>query len=334
MRALTNKTTSSSTFYPSTIVFFFSEQPDFLFCSCFGSDHKKYTGCVKIFDTSENMLPDFNLYDYGAGFDYLEFGDRYFHKNYYYPNQEIQNRQFVSKDMSQRRFCNFIYSNDKNGEGAELRKLFCQKLMHYKHVDCPGQVLNNMTATDLEPRNGKWEKSKIDFLKKYKFTIAFENSSSDGYTTEKLYHPFMAGSIPIYWGNPKVTCDFNPKAFINCHDYNNDWDAVIQKVIELDNDPDAYLKMLAEPPFRPNFERKEQFEKWLIHIIEKGNHPYTKDPLWFSNKIHKVYFSFKLKPFGLNLLSIKERPSTIVWRFLLSFRIIIRKNICPDVWTA
>ena len=67
----------------------FAEQPDFLFCSCFGSDHKKYTGCVKIFDTLENVLPDFNLYDYGAGFDYLEFGDRYFHKNYYHKKKTV-----------------------------------------------------------------------------------------------------------------------------------------------------------------------------------------------------------------------------------------------------
>ena len=296
----------------------FSEKPDFLFCSCFGSEHRKYTECVKIFESTENIMPDFNLYDYGVGFDYLEFGDRYFRKNYYYPDKEIQNRSFVNEKMFNRRFCNFIYSNDKNGEGTALRKIFCQQLMHYKHVDCPGRILNNMTTTDLEPRYGKWENSKVDFLKKYKFTIAFENSSSDGYTTEKLYHPFMAGSIPIYWGNPKVTRDFNPKAFINCNDYNNNWDAVIQKVIELDNDKEAYLRMLSEPPFRPDFdfERKEKFEKWLVHIIENGNHSFNKDPLRFSKKIHKFYFSFKLKLFGLNLLSIKERQSTIVCHFL------------------
>ena len=190
--------------------------------------------------------------------------------------------------------------------------------MRYKYVDCPGQVLNNMTATDLEPRNSNWETSKIDFLKKYKFTIAFENSSSDGYTTEKLYHPFIAGSIPIYWGNPKVTCDFNPKAFINCNEYHNDWEAVIQKVIELDNNPDAYLQMLSESPMQKNFDfgRKKKLEQWLVQIIEKGNTPFNKDPLHFRPQNTIPTLSAKSKLFGLTCISVKEKPDKFVWRLL------------------
>lgn len=296
----------------------FSDKPDFLFCSCFGSNHKNYTKCVKIFESPENILPDFNLYDYGTGFEFLEFGDRYFRKNYYYPSKEIQDRSFVKDKLFERRFCNFIYSNEQNGEGAKIRKVFCKKLMCYKAVDCPGKVLNNMTTLELAPRNGCWQNSKLDFLKKYKFTIAFENSSSNGYTTEKLYHPFQAGSIPIYWGNPLVAQDFNPKAFINCNDYNNDWDAVIQKVIELDNDKEAYLKMLSEPPLKSDFdfERKEKLEQWLFSIIEKGNKPFVKDPLKFSEKIYGVNFSYKIKFWGITWFSIKEKHNQINIRFL------------------
>ena len=258
----------------------FSDEPDFLFYSCFGNKHLAYKNCVKIFLTGENALPNFNECDYGQGFDYLDFGDRYFRKNYQVPSPIICDRSDVSDDMLQRKFCNFIYSNANRGEGAHLRQEFCKKLMEYKHVDCPGRVLNNMSADDLEPRDGNWSTSKQEFLKKYKFTIAFENSASNGYTTEKLFQPLYAFSIPIYYGNPLVVRDFNPKAFINCNDYNNDWDAIIERVRELDNDQDKYLAMLRENPMQPDFDfnQQDKLEKWLCAIIERGNTPINKDP--------------------------------------------------------
>lgn len=257
-----------------------SDKPDFLFYSCFGPKYLEYKDCVKIFTTEENVIPNFNECDYAYGFDYIDFGDRYFRKNYMVPDKNIQDRSKVTNNMFDRKFCNFIYSNGSSGEGSILRQEFCKKLMEYKHVDCPGKILNNMSTDDLAPRNGNWAESKINFLKKYKFTIAFENSSSNGYTTEKLYQPFLAFSIPIYWGNPLVTKDFNPKAFINCNDYDNDFDAIIERIKEIDNNPDLYLAMLRESPMQKDFDfdQKKKFEQWLINIIEKGNKPFNKDP--------------------------------------------------------
>ena len=267
-----------------------SEHPDFLFYSCFDDKNLDYADCVKVFYTGENVLPDFNNCDYGVGPDYLKFGDRYFHRSNISPSENICNRSAVEDSFFNRRFCNFIYSNANSGEGSLLRQEFCQKLMEYKHVDCPGKVLHNMDAEDeLAPRNGDWAQSKIEFLKKYKFTIAFENSCSDGYTTEKLVQPLQSFSIPIYWGNPLVTKDFNPKAFINCNDYDNDFEAVIERIKELDNDPDKYLAMLRENPMQPNFdfEQGKKFEEWLVRIVEKGNKPFNKDPLGWSKKPYK-----------------------------------------------
>ena len=163
-----------------------SDKPDFLFYSCDGLNHRKYKNCVKIFYTEENVIPDFNECDYASGFDYIEFGDRYLRKLLSSINRSICNRSKVDEGYLDRKFCNFIYSNTTSGEGAVLRQQFCQKLMKYKEIDCPGKVLNNMSTEDLAPRRGDWQKSKLEFLKKYKFTIAFENSSSNGYTTEKL----------------------------------------------------------------------------------------------------------------------------------------------------
>jgi len=102
---------------------------------------------------------------------------------------------------------------------------------------------------------GYFVDDKIAFLRNYKFTIAFENSSHPGYTTEKILHPFVANSIPIYWGNPLVAKDFNPKSFINCHDYIN-FEEVIEKIIEIDTDDDLYQEYLREPVFTGNVENE------------------------------------------------------------------------------
>ena len=274
-----------------------SNRPDFLFYSVFGNKHEKYNNCVKIFYTGEVITPNFNECDYAIGFDYINFENRYLRYPIYFQElkESILDRSNITSDFAKRKFCNFIYSNDSCGEGAKLRKSFCQKLSEYKKVDCPGKVLNNMQNA-ISPREGDFGKGKLVFQKDYKFTIAFENNLYEGYTTEKLSQAFLANTIPIYWGNPEVTRDFNPKAFINCHDYNS-LDEVIQKVIELDNDDEAYLKMLQEPCVNSDykFDKQEQFEKFLISIIEKGNKPFNKNPNPAINKYGYVGATFEEK---------------------------------------
>ena len=275
----------------------FSDTPDFLFYNVFGNNFEKYQNCTKIFFTNEVVAPNFNNCDYAIGYDYIDFENRYFRFPHTYRefDKNILDKSNITPNMAERKFCNFIYSNETYGEGAILRKEFCKQLAKYKRVDCPGKVLNNM-GNAITPRQGDFTKGKLEFIKNYKFTIAFENASYEGYTTEKLVHAFLANTIPIYWGNPEVTRDFNPKAFINCHDYSS-LDEVIQKVIELDNDDEAYLKMLREPCVNSDykFDKQERLEKFLINIIEKGNKPFNKNPNPLINKYGYVGPTFEDK---------------------------------------
>ncbi len=274
-----------------------SDKPDFLFYSCFGDNNLKFSNCVKIFFTNENIVPNFNEADYGLGFHHLEFEDRYlrFPEYFYKLNSSIQNRESLSDDLANRKFCNFIYSNSKNGEGAQDRIDFCKKLQEYKQVDCPGKVLHNIDI-DFAPRSGNWAESKIQLLHDYKFTIAFENRYTNGYTTEKLYQPLIANSIPIYMGNPSVVEDFNPKAFINCNDYKN-FDEVIEVVKELDNNNEKYMEMLRQPAMQADFDfdYKKKITEYLIHIIEKGNTPYVRQRNGFVRFIEKNFMPIKNK---------------------------------------
>ncbi len=55
---------------------------------------------------------------------------------------------------------------------------------------------------------------KLAFISGYKFSVACENSSHPGYTTEKLFQSLACQTIPIYWGDPCVDREFNPKRFV------------------------------------------------------------------------------------------------------------------------
>ena len=266
--------------------------PQYLFYEVFGDTHTKYKDCVKIFIPREAVLPNFQEADYDAGTAFIEFGDRYFRK-IAYCNQmtpELENRKDVGPELLNRKFCNFIFSNAENGEGAVLRTEFCKELMKYKHVDCLGKVLNNMSDPRLTERVSRefWV-SKQDIIKEYKFMIAFENTAQDGWVTEKILDAFSARSIPIYYGSPSISKEFNPKSIINIADYDYNFDKVIQRIIELDNDDEAYLAMLKENPVVEGYayDHNERFAQWIYKIIENGDEPFNKDPLNFIGNIKK-----------------------------------------------
>ena len=79
----------------------------------------------------------------------------------------------------------------------------------YKRVDSAGTFMNNMSEKQTIPYA-----SKVNFLKQYKFTIACESVSFPGFITEKLVHPYFAYSIPIYYGDPSISEEFNTDSMI------------------------------------------------------------------------------------------------------------------------
>jgi hypothetical protein len=91
----------------------------------------------------------------------------------------------------------------------------------------------------------------VEFLRNYKFSIAFENNDLPGYTTEKMSDAFHASTVPIYWGDRLIHQHYNPKAFIHRRDFESD-EACIDHVLKVDADDELYLKYLSEPPFVGN----------------------------------------------------------------------------------
>lgn len=249
-----------------------TDKPDYLFYSVFGVEHKK-SDCIKIFYTGECVSPNFQECDYALGFDYLTFEDRYYRlPNYLRKENDIQlvskkHIDIESEINNKEGFCCFCYSN----AGAKERNYFFRELSKYKKVDSGGSVFNNI---GYQVGDGRYnirakdrDSSKIEWQRKYKFCIAFENTSYRGYTTEKLPQAFAAQTIPIYWGNPLIEKEFNGNAFINCHNYNN-FNEVIEMIKKIDNDDELYAKMLSESAWNNrNVEEQVEGAKYFLESI-------------------------------------------------------------------
>ncbi len=228
--------------------------------------------CRKVFFTGENVSPNFDSQEpiqyprYSIGKADIAFSFDYSDdvRNYRFPLWAFYTNWFdvapnINRDPShlvplpaiyntasyryQRkdRFCNFLFSNT-SGERINI----LDTIEQYKSVVCPGSLRNN-TDERVEGRGD--QKQKLNFISSFKFTIAAENSQSDGYTTEKMIHPLSVRSFPIYWGANRVTEEFNEKAFINANKLSGQ--DLLDRVIEIDQNDALYLEMVNEPRF-PN----------------------------------------------------------------------------------
>jgi hypothetical protein len=137
-------------------------------------------------------------------------------------------------------------------------------LSEYKTVDCPGRVLNNMSYI-----GGRGDQiNKINFLNDYKFNVSFENSSYNGYCTEKIIHSMFSNCIPIYHGDPSVVLDFNVKSFLNLHDFES-IDHLIDEIIYIDNDESKYRSIFYEPWFKDNVFPDRYLPENVLNFFEK-----------------------------------------------------------------
>ncbi len=260
-----------------------SDNPDYLIYSCFGTDYLKYD-CIRIFYTGECIVPNFNDCDYAIGFDRITFGDRYvrvpiyllhrFKKDYL---AILDRKEFTKDDLDKKEgFCSFVYSNCF---AQDIRTEIFNKLSEYKQVSSGGRYLNNI---------GGAVKDKNAFQTKHKFSVAFENCTYAGYSTEKIVESFSAYTIPIYYGDQDITLDFNEKAFINCHNYKN-LDEVVERVKEIDQNDELYLSMINENPIKQKADL-DAFANFFYYIIDQDYEKAFRRPVSLYTKANDAMF--------------------------------------------
>ena len=197
----------------------------------------------------------------------------------YFTNQNLTKKRDAKALLHKKRgFCSFVVSNATE---TEQRISFFNVLSKYKEIASGGKYANNV---------GGPVENKRDFISKYLFNIAFENSSYPGYTTEKIAEPWLEGCIPIYWGDPEITRDINPDCFINMHDFDC-FDTAIAYIKEVDASPELQIKYLSAPFFRnnevPEYFKDEVVAKKLKYFIDKCLDGFPKKAAKFW---HKPYY--------------------------------------------
>lgn len=213
-------------------------KPDLLFYSrCGLGNHYKYNDCVKIFYTGENDYPNFNECDYSISFHDIDVNGR----NLRYPLYALETSTEAipkikpNKDMASREFCSLVMSNSDMCDPRRIQII--EAVNNYREIASGGKFRNNI---------GHRVDNKLEFLSKYKFNLALENSYVDGYVTEKIADAFISATVPIYWGGKSVLSDFNPAAFINAADYST-LDSLVSEIKKIDSDPELYLSYLTAP---------------------------------------------------------------------------------------
>jgi hypothetical protein len=264
------------------------ENPDLLFYSCYNKEYLKYN-CKRIFYTAENIRPDFLACDYAFSFDY---NDR---KNHFrlplysmyvellglldkletLPTREEARAIWRAKT----KFCCMVVSNPNSPK----RLAFFDTLSQVKPVDSGGSVLNNV---------GGRVPNKAEFIKDYKFVLSFENSSYDGYTTEKIMEPIHADCIPIYWGNKLVGQDFNAGRFLDYNKFASEKE-LIDCMLEIDQNEELAIDMLMQPTFSrdrlPHKAERERVLHILDTIIEHPGKPIARQWLRHVHKAKLLY---------------------------------------------
>ncbi len=245
--------------------------PDVLFHSIFNrmTDTPKFK-CKKVLILAENWRPSKFRSDYSISFDphsptnfRLPLWQIYF---LLWP--ELNDRLYTRLNhLSFDRFCSFTVSNGNNF----MRNGMFQQLNSYKMVHSYGRFLTNTQELQEASKGRYWRDAKDEFFlkNKHKFSITYENTPYPNYCTEKIMDAFLAGSMPIYWGDPKVKNDWNEKAFINVNDHGGN---ILNAIKQIDTDTKMFESKYHEPVFTNDQKNKhlanlEEFEDWLFRIV-------------------------------------------------------------------
>ena len=241
--------------------------PDYLLFSFYGSKHKerKYRNSVKIAIYEEGYIPSFNAEDYIFGVAHIYYLDRYFRKATLLEylgnlkNEDFQKaRNKALNGPKREKFCAAVLNHERN-EG-HFREKFVYELSKYKSVDLGGEI-NNTVGYNVT--------NNIEFFSSYKFSIAFEKNSGDGYATGHIINSLLAGTIPIYYGDYLIDEYINPNTYILVR---NDLDLLdkIEYIKEIDQNDELYKQFLSQDVLIDENivkKRKKQEIEYWSHIF-------------------------------------------------------------------
>jgi hypothetical protein len=228
-----------------------------------------------VFNDYKDNLLDRSSIDLSLGFDYID-NPRYLRfpiwlLEMFPPQSSVEDIKNICNRLSHQqlepernRFCALVAGTSTllGTESLQMRTTMVEQLNAIDRVDCAGRLLHN--TDELFTKFGD---NKAEFLRQYRFFICPENTSVEGYVTEKVFHCIGSGCVPIYWGSNN-----NPEPDVLNHDailfWQKDGDnsALLHKIEELNNNPAIYREFFEQPRLKDDawqvvatyFEKLEQ----------------------------------------------------------------------------
>ncbi|KAF9296175.1 Alpha 1,3 fucosyltransferase [Linnemannia elongata] len=151
------------------------------------------------------------------------------------PMYTIQEKNAFRKDLAP---IAWIVSNCRARNG---RHNYVEQLLKYVNVDIYGRCMMNKDWPK-HPDGRPFEPQEV--IGRYKFYLSIENNNCDDYVTEKIQRPYSAGVVPILDG-PKDYSRFlaTNHSSIRLDDFTTS-KQLAERILELDQDDDAYMKYL------------------------------------------------------------------------------------------
>lgn len=277
---------------------------------------------VFIASVGECLSADMNLFDYAVsyekGFDFLDRIGRIpptyiFRKKKYtfdFGKNDLNFEKAKKLLKDKKYFCNFIYSNP-NAHPARDQIFFA--LSRYKKVDSLGAHLNNMHTNSTRGEKN-WCGISVDLKSRYKFSIAAENAVQNGYNSEKIMSSFAAHTVPIYFGDPVIADDYNPKAFINANVFDNLED-LVNEVVKIDKDDELWAEMVSQPWQTEEQVEKiqremEEYQNFIAHIFEQE---LKEAKRVIAGTFHDRYLSWFFRRFS-RIDNLEYRMNTMLYK--------------------
>ena len=112
-------------------------------------------------------------------------------------------------------------------------------------------------------------------MKNYKFAICFENSKNyNGWITEKIFHCFFSGCIPIYYGAKNISKIIPENCYIDFRNFKSNKDLILFLKRIDQKDFEKYIKnislYLSSEKFIKHF-TLDVFTKTIFQEIKKDS---------------------------------------------------------------
>ncbi|KAK4783950.1 hypothetical protein SAY86_018318 [Trapa natans] len=200
-------------------------------------------------------------------------------------------------------------------------------------------------------RNHDGQVDKVETLKRYKFSLAFENSNEEDYVTEKFFQSLVAGSVPVVIGAPNIQ-EFAPSPGSLLHIKDLSDVAEVSKTMKyLSENPKAYNETLRWKSEGPSDSFKALVDmaavhsscRLCVHLATAIQEKEEKSPSFKerpcnctrgSETVHHIYVRergrFKMESLFLRSLTLEALESAVLKKFNSLKHVPIWKQERPD----